>query len=132
MVAGMLSLVVSFLFLGLGKTPPWVVVASVLFVIGEILFSPSFDVWLSSNASENIDRAMGTQHFFRSLGNMVGTSSAGMAYDLARLLNLPGLNWIILSGLALICAGYLFKKRQGEKQPYTENQIVKIGGFVKE
>lgn len=111
MVTGMGFFIFSFLLLGLGQTASWVVIAAVLFVIAEMLFIPAFDVWLASRpASKNTDRAMGTQHFFRSAGNMAGTCSAGVAYDLSRNYNRPGLNWILFAGIALGCMLFIYIK----------------------
>jgi MFS family permease len=114
MVVGLAVLMLAFLMLGLGQTAAWVVAACVTIVFGEMCFIPAFDIWVTRKVSEsatgNADRAMGTMHFFRSAGNLLGTATAGLSFDFARHHNAPGSNWVALAGVAVLCAGYVYYK----------------------
>ena len=111
MMLGMASFTASFLLLGLGKTIMWIILAAILFVIAEMLFVPAFDVWLSKGlAGRSADRAMGTQHFFRSAGNMFGTCLAGITFDVAKRFNMPGINWLFFATIACGCMIFIYKK----------------------
>lgn len=93
------------LFFGAGRTALWVVLGCIIVVFGDILFTPSFDLWVSKKMpKERLAKAMGAMHFFRSFGNMVGSLTAGLLFDLAVRTGIPGLNWYIAGGVALLCA----------------------------
>ncbi|HWO67383.1 MAG TPA: MFS transporter [Umezawaea sp.] len=96
---------VAHMFFGAGRTAVFVAVGCVIIVFGDILFTPSFDLWVSKKmAKEKLAKAMGAMHFFRSAGNMVGSLTAGLLFDLAVRTEIPGLNWYIAGGVALACA----------------------------
>jgi MFS family permease len=116
LVAGMIFMILTFFLLGIGINAKWIILSSVAFVISEMLFVPSFDVWISERKElTSSNRAMGTVHFFRSAGNMVGTSTAGIMFDVSRHFNYPGLNWIALGILGSFCTGYLIWKNLNVK-----------------
>lgn len=104
------------MFFGAGRTAVWVVVGCFVVVFGDILFTPSFDLWVSKKMSKDrLAKAMGAMHFFRSFGNMVGSLTAGVLFDLAKRTGVPGLNWYVAGGVALACALYCLvsTQRQG-------------------
>lgn len=99
------AMAVAYLAFGAGRTALWVVVGCFIVVFGDILFTPSFDIWVTKKIpSERLAKAMGAMHFFRSFGNMLGTLAAGVLYDLSRNTGLPGVNWYVLGTLAVGCA----------------------------
>jgi MFS family permease len=105
MAAGFSAMALAYLIFGAGRTGLWVVAGCFVVVFGDILFTPSFDMWVSRKIpSERLAKAMGAMHFFRSFGNMVGTLVAGALYDLSRNTGMPGVNWFILGALAAGCA----------------------------
>jgi predicted MFS family arabinose efflux permease len=116
MMVGMGILMASFLMLGLGRTAPWVVVACMTIVFGEMCFIPAFDIWVTRKVDEqaggNADRAMGTMHFFRSAGNLAGTATAGLGFDFAKRAGIPGINWIAMATIAVICSAYIYYRDQ--------------------
>jgi MFS family permease len=81
------------------------VAGCVVVVFGDILFTPSFDLWVADRLpGDRLAGAMGAMHFFRSFGNMVGTLLAGALFDLSRTLGVPGLNWYVVAAVAAGCA----------------------------
>lgn len=99
------AMAVAYSVFGAGRSAWFVVVGCFVVVLGDILFTPSFDIWVSGRfPAERLAKAMGAMHFFRSFGNMVGTLAAGALYDLARSAEIPGLNWFALAAVALGCA----------------------------
>jgi MFS transporter, DHA1 family, multidrug resistance protein len=121
MLIGLCFILAAFLMLGFGHTALWVIVGSMTIVFGEMLFIPSFDIWVSSKAAEqqggNVDRAMGTMHFFRSAGNLAGACSAGLTFDLARHTHIPGLNWLLMAGVSGLCIAYLYSLNVPRRSP---------------
>ncbi|MGH2396973.1 MAG: MFS transporter, partial [bacterium] len=121
MLLGFSIMILSFLMLGAGRTEFWVVAASLTIVFGEMLFIPAFDLWVVRKVAEgstgNPDRAMGTMHFFRSAGNMLGTCTAGLSFDIAKGLSLPGANWLFLAAVAGICSFYLYFRDASRTSP---------------
>ncbi|MEU5578511.1 MFS transporter [Streptomyces huasconensis] len=108
MAFGLAGMTVAFLAFGAGRTGPWVVVGCLTVVLGEILFVPSFDLWIARRVPEHrLAKAMGAMHFFRSAGNMVGSLAAGILFDLSRSVGIAGGNWyvaaLLAAGCALIC-----------------------------
>ncbi|MFD7430226.1 MFS transporter [Streptomyces sp. NPDC059818] len=111
-----LAMAVAYTLFGAGQTATWVVVGCLVVVFGDILFTPSFDLWVANRMpADRLARAMGAMHFFRSFGNMIGTLSAGALYDLSRSTDTPGLNWYVVGAIALVCAGvsFLSARREG-------------------
>ncbi|MBL1082159.1 MFS transporter [Streptomyces actinomycinicus] len=105
MAVGLAGMTVAFLAFGAGRTAPWVVVGCLTVVLGEILFVPSFDLWIARRVPEDrLARAMGAMHFFRSAGNMAGSLAAGILFDLSRSLGVAGGNWYVAALLAAGCA----------------------------
>lgn len=99
------AMAAAYLAFGAGRTAWWVVAGCFVVVLGDILFTPSFDIWVSTKfPPERLAKAMGAMHFFRSFGNMVGTIAAGLLYDVARTTGMPGLNWYVVAGIAVLCA----------------------------
>ncbi|MFH8683928.1 MFS transporter [Streptomyces lydicus] len=108
MAVGLAGMTVAFVSFGAGRTGPWVVVGCLTVVLGEILFVPSFDLWIARRVPEHrLAKAMGAMHFFRSAGNMFGSLAAGILFDLSRSLDVAGGNWyvaaLLAAGCALIC-----------------------------
>lgn len=99
------AMAVAYLAFGGGRAAWWVVAGCFAVVFGDILFTPSFDIWVSNKVpGDQLAKAMGAMHFFRSFGNMVGTLAAGALYDLSRNSGVPGVNWYVLAALAAGCA----------------------------
>lgn len=106
---------VAYVLFGAGRTAAWVVVGCFIVVLGDILFTPSFDLWVSKRIpSDRLAKAMGAMHFFRSFGNMLGTLLAGLFYDLAKTFSVPGLNWYIVAVVAVACAVFSFSSSRRE------------------
>lgn len=95
----------AFVILGLGRIELWVNCASAVVVLGEILFVPAFDLWVAKKVpADKLAQAMCSMHFFRNFGNMAGTFTAGVLFDLSISGGRPGLNWIITGALAATAA----------------------------
>ncbi|GAA1228522.1 MFS transporter [Kitasatospora nipponensis] len=115
MAVGFAAMTAAYLLFGAGRSAAWVVVGCLVVVFGDILFTPSFDLWVAKQIPrENLSRAMGSMHFFRSFGNMVGTLAAGTLYDLARTTGIPGLNWYVVAAVA---AGAAVFSLAGARRP---------------
>jgi MFS transporter, DHA1 family, multidrug resistance protein len=103
---------------GAGRTAAFVVAGCLVVVLGDILFTPSFDLWVAGRIpADRLAKAMGAMHFFRSFGNMVGTLVAGALFDLSRLAGVPGLNWYLVGALALVCAAVSLSTVRREAAP---------------
>ncbi len=132
MAVGLAGMTVAFIAFGAGRTGPWVVAGCLMVVLGEILFVPSFDLWVARRVPEHrLAKAMGAMHFFRSAGNMLGALAAGILFDLSRSLDMAGGNWyvsaLLAAGCALIClsgrnSGAADGRRQTEDSEGTENE----------
>ncbi|MEU7046983.1 MFS transporter [Streptomyces eurythermus] len=132
MAVGLTGMTVAFVAFGAGRTAPWVVVGCLTVVLGEILFVPSFDLWISRRVPEDrLAKAMGAMHFFRSAGNMAGSLAAGILFDLSRSLGVAGGNWyvaaLLAAGCALVClsgrhSGAADGSRRTEDAEVTENE----------
>lgn len=108
MAVGLTGMTVAFVAFGAGRGAAWVVVGCLTVVLGEILFVPSFDIWVARRVPEDrLAKAMGAMHFFRSAGNMVGSLLAGALFDLSLSWGVPGANWyvaaVVAAGCAVIC-----------------------------
>ncbi|WP_338671450.1 MFS transporter [Streptomyces sp. SCSIO 30461] len=118
MAIGLAGMTAAFLSFGAGRSVPWIVVGCFVVVLGEILFVPSFDIWVARKVPEDrLAKAMGAMHFFRSAGNMVGSLSAGVLFDLARNTGLPGVNWYVTAAVAAGCAVVCLVGRDEETAP---------------
>lgn len=105
MTLAFVSMAIAYTAFGVGRSAVWVVVGCAVVVFGDILFTPAFDMWVSTRMSKDeLARAMGSMHFFRSFGNMVGTLVAGALYDLSHRADVPGLNWYVVGVVAVLCA----------------------------
>ena len=101
MILAFSFMTLAFFILGIGRIELWVICASTVVVLGEILFVPAFDLWVAKKVpADKLAQAMGSMHFFRSFGNMAGTFTAGVLFDLSISAGRPGLNWIITGALA--------------------------------
>ncbi|MFE0187377.1 MFS transporter [Streptomyces sp. NPDC058989] len=124
MAVGLAGMTTAFVAFGAGRTAPWVVVGCLTVVLGEILFVPSFDLWIARRVPEHrLAKAMGAMHFFRSAGNMVGSLAAGVLFDLSRSLGVAGGNWYVAALLAAGCALVCLSGRNSgatEETPGTE------------
>lgn len=122
MAAAFAAMAVAYLVFGAGRTAAWVVLGCFVVVLGDILFTPSFDLWVAKELpGDRLAKAMGAMHFFRSFGNMVGTLAAGILYDLSRSLGVPGLNWYVVAAVAGLCAVFsLASGRQAAPRPVEE------------
>jgi MFS transporter, DHA1 family, multidrug resistance protein len=99
------AMTIAYLTFGAGRTAWWVVLGCFVVVFGDILFTPTFDLWVTKKIpSEQLAKAMGAMHFFRSFGNLVGTLVAGLLFDLAHRTGIPGLNWYVAAVVAAGCA----------------------------
>ncbi|MDT0571534.1 MFS transporter [Streptomyces sp. DSM 3412] len=115
MALGLAGMVVAFTAFGAGRTAPWVVVGCLTVVLGEILFVPSFDIWIARKVpADRLAKAMGAMHFFRSAGNMIGSLLAGLLFDLALSWDVPGANWYIAALIAAGCAAICLFSRDEE------------------
>ncbi|WP_055715235.1 MFS transporter [Streptomyces torulosus] len=105
MAVGLAGMTVAFTAFGAGRSVPWIVVGCLTVVLGEILFVPSFDIWVARKVpADRLAKAMGAMHFFRSAGNMVGSLLAGALFDLATSWDVPGGNWYVAAVIAAVCA----------------------------
>lgn len=105
MAAAFGAMALAYVVFGAGRGAGWVLAGCVVVVFGDILFTPSFDLWVADRLSgDRLSGAMGAMHFFRSFGNMVGTLVAGALFDLSRTVGIPGLNWYVVSAVATGCA----------------------------
>ncbi|QDQ25473.1 MFS transporter [Chitinimonas arctica] len=112
------AMAAAYVLFGAGLTSHYVIAGCFIVVLGDILFTPSFDLWVAKRIpSERLAKAMGAMHFFRSFGNMVGTFMAGLLYDLSRDLGMPGLNWYIVAAIAVGCAGFCLLSARREANP---------------
>ncbi|WP_371580109.1 MFS transporter [Streptomyces sp. NBC_01314] len=121
MALGLAGMVVAFTAFGAGRSAPWVVVGCLTVVLGEILFVPSFDIWVARKVpADRLAKAMGAMHFFRSAGNMIGSLLAGILFDLSLSWDMPGANWyvaaVIAAGCAFVC---LFSRDEGTAEETT-------------
>ncbi|MEU0180248.1 MFS transporter [Streptomyces sp. NPDC006207] len=119
------AMALAFVLFGAGRNVLWVVVGCFVVVFGDILFTPSFDLWVTRRIpADRLARAMGAMHFFRSFGNMAGTLVAGALFDLAHNTGIPGLNWYLTAALAAACAlvslGVSARERTAEPGPDPE------------
>ncbi|MET7488679.1 MFS transporter [Streptomyces sp. NPDC005538] len=118
MALGLVGMTVAFTLFGAGRTAPWVAVGCFTVVLGDILFVPSFDIWIARKVpAERLTKAMGAMHFFRSAGNMVGSLLAGVLFDLARSHDLPGANWYVAAVVAAVCAFVCLGSRDESPEP---------------
>ncbi|MFJ7078629.1 MFS transporter [Streptomyces sp. NPDC098781] len=123
MAIGLAGMALAFLAFGAGRGPAWVFVGCLTVVLGDILFVPSFDIWVARKVpEERLAKAMGAMHFFRSAGNMAGSLLAGVLFDLSGTLGVPGGNWyvaaVVAVGCALVClAGRTAETGQDEAEP---------------
>ncbi|MFD0023545.1 MFS transporter [Streptomyces sp. NPDC058382] len=126
-----LAMAAAYALFGAGQTATWVVVGCLVVVFGDILFTPSFDLWVANRMpADRLARAMGAMHFFRSFGNMVGTLSAGALYDLSRSTHTPGLNWYVVGVIALVCAAVSFLSARREGVPATSTPVADVVDVV--
>ncbi|UUU22287.1 MFS transporter [Streptomyces sp. DSM 40750] len=121
MALGLAGMTVAFTAFGAGRTAPWVVVGCLTVVLGEILFVPSFDIWVARKVpADRLAKAMGAMHFFRSAGNMVGSLLAGILFDLALSWDVPGANWYVAAAIAAACGFIcLFSGDEGTAEETT-------------
>lgn len=105
MAVGLAGMTAAFLAFGAGQTAVWVLAGCFVVVLGEILFAPSFDMWVARKVPEDrLARAMGAMHFFRSAGNMAGALLAGLMFDLSVAADAPGAQWFLVAAVAAVCA----------------------------
>ncbi|MDX3615289.1 MFS transporter [Streptomyces europaeiscabiei] len=96
----------AFTAFGAGRSAPWVVVGCLTVVLREILFVPSFDIWVTRKVpADRLAKAMGAMHFFRGAGSMIGSLPAGILFGTSLSWDMPGANWYVA---ALIAAGCVF------------------------
>ncbi|MGW8883121.1 MFS transporter [Streptomyces sp. NPDC055749] len=126
MAVGLAGMTVAFIAFGAGRSAAWVIVGCLTVVLGEILFVPSFDIWVARKVpAERLAKAMGAMHFFRSAGNMVGSLLAGVMFDLSRTAGLPGFNWYVTAAVAAACAvACLLSRDEDEGDASDEPQTV--------
>jgi len=124
MAVAFAAMALAYLLFGAGRTAAWVVIGCFVVVLGDILFTPSFDLWVAEKMpGDRLARAMGAMHFFRSFGNMVGTLTAGLLYDLSRAVSVPGLNWYAVTAVATACA--VFSLVGTGREPASEEQALR-------
>ncbi|GAQ58314.1 MFS transporter [Streptomyces acidiscabies] len=121
MAIGLVGMTLAFLAFGAGRGPGWVFAGCLVVVLGDILFVPSFDMWVARRVPEDrLAKAMGAMHFFRSAGNMAGSLLAGVLFDLSGSLDLPGLNWYVAAVIAAGCAVVCLSGRTAEESVKEE------------
>ncbi|MFK4597068.1 MFS transporter [Streptomyces pristinaespiralis] len=114
MAVGLAGMTAAFLAFGAGRSAAWVIAGCLVVVLGEVLFVPSFDIWVARKVPEQrLAKAMGAMHFFRSAGNMVGSLLAGVLFDLSVSLGVPGANWYAAAAVAAVCAVICLISRDG-------------------
>ncbi|MFC4334114.1 MFS transporter [Salininema proteolyticum] len=122
MAIGLAGMAAAFLSFGAGQTLVWVIAGCFVVTLGEILFTPAFDIWVSKKVpEEKLTKAMGAMHFFRSAGNMAGAFGAGLLFDLALRTGIDGANWYVVAAIALVCLGITVAstEKSAEKTPET-------------
>ncbi|MFE9043681.1 MFS transporter [Streptomyces sp. NPDC012421] len=114
---GLTAMAAAFVLFGSAPAALWAVAAGCFVVVfGEILFVPSFDMWVSRKVPEQqLARAMGAMHFFRSAGNMAGALLAGVMFDVSVSADLPGANWYAAAAVAALCAVICFAGRDQDR-----------------
>lgn len=118
MAAAFGAMTVAYVLFGAGRTAPFLVAGCLVVVFGDILFTPSFDLWVSARmAPQDLAQAMGAMHFFRSFGNMIGSIVAGALFDLSRSTGVPGLNWYLTAAVAVGCAVVSLTSRADRAAP---------------
>jgi MFS transporter, DHA1 family, multidrug resistance protein len=127
MAVGLAGMTVAFTAFGAGRSVPWIVVGCLTVVLGEILFVPSFDIWVARKVpADRLAKAMGAMHFFRSAGNMIGSLLAGALFDLATSWDLPGGNWYVAAVIAAVCGAICLLSRDEspaeEPEPAAEEE----------
>ncbi|MHC5903111.1 MFS transporter [Streptomyces sp. S6] len=121
MAVGLTGMTLAFLAFGVGRGVPWVFAGCLVVVLGDILFVPSFDMWVARKVPEDrLAKAMGAMHFFRSAGNMAGSLLAGVLFDLSGSLGLPGLNWYVAAVIAAGCTVFCLSGRTAEENVKEE------------
>jgi len=127
MAVGLTGMTLAFLAFGAGRGAPWVFAGCLVVVLGDILFVPSFDMWVARKVPEDrLAKAMGAMHFFRSAGNMAGSLLAGVLFDLSGSLDLPGLNWYVAALIAAGCAVVCLSGRTVEESVEEEKIAASI------
>jgi len=127
MAVGLTGMTLAFLTFGAGRGAPWVFAGCLVVVLGDILFVPSFDMWVARKVPEDrLAKAMGAMHFFRSAGNMAGSLLAGVLFDLSGSLDLPGLNWYVAALIAAGCAVVCLSGRTVEESVEEEKIAASI------
>ncbi|HEY8980902.1 MAG TPA: MFS transporter [Streptomyces sp.] len=127
MAIGLTGMTLAFLAFGAGRGAPWVFAGCLVVVLGDILFVPSFDMWVARKVPEDrLAKAMGAMHFFRSAGNMAGSLLAGVLFDLSGSLDLPGLNWYVAALIAAGCAVVCLSGRTVEESVEEEKIAASI------
>ncbi|MFC3492678.1 MFS transporter [Glycomyces rhizosphaerae] len=123
MAVGLAGMVAAFLAFGIGQTFAWVLAGCFVVVLGEILFAPSFDMWVARKVPEDrLAKAMGAMHFFRSAGNMAGALLAGLMYDLAVAADAPSAHWFLIAAVAAVCALICLFSKEAPAEPVEETE----------
>jgi MFS family permease len=132
MAVGLAGMTVAFLAFGFGQTTVWVLAGCFVVVLGEILFAPSFDMWVARKVPEDrLAKAMGAMHFFRSAGNMAGALLAGLMFDLAVAADAPSANWFFVAAVAAVCALICVLSREEPSPAAAESETEPAAAGVK-
>lgn len=103
MTIGCGALVCGFISLTFYSSLVCVVSGCVLIALGQIFFAPALDMHVSrSVGKDNMGKAMSSMHFYRSFGNMIGTISAGILFDIGNRFHIFNLSWIVFAIIAFI------------------------------
>ncbi|OGT45080.1 MAG: hypothetical protein A3E82_01010 [Gammaproteobacteria bacterium RIFCSPHIGHO2_12_FULL_38_11] len=103
MMVGSSALLIGFIAFSLHFSLGYIVIGSIMMALGQILFAPALDLLVSQSVvKENMGKAMGAMHFYRSLGNLIGALFAGILFDLGKKLHFSELSWLFLVVIAVI------------------------------
>lgn len=94
------------------RSPAAVVSAAILLSFAQVFYGPSLDVLTARFADAtgaDTGQMMSRQMLYQSMGNMIGSLTGGVLFDLAQYLQLPVINWVLLS-LAALCMAILSRR----------------------
>ncbi len=114
--ASMLVSALGFAMMTLPRSLAGVIVAALIFIMGNSLLRPAVSALISKRATGGQGMAMGLSNSFMSLGRVFGPAWAGFAFDLH--INLP-----YLSGAAIMAAGLAISLIWLAQEPRRQAQI---------
>lgn len=82
-----------------------VITSAILLSFGQVFYGPSLDVLtarFADKTSADTGKLMSKQMLYQSMGNMVGSLTGGILFDLSQHFNSPRLNWLLLAIASVI------------------------------